>query len=208
MKEMLRKFDEFLEAQKKSELQVFFLLPIIMFGFIAYYFVYPYTDGALKQAQNNEQQVIKNISDTKNKISRLNMTNIRIANSIRKVGKEIASLKETRMQLENMVGHLSFLRFDLNKWAKFYNEIPKLAKKHNLVILSLKNVVNNPTNNKTKNNYVHEKMQISIKVMGDYRNVIKFMNEFENRRELLKVKSFSSDGDISTIKLEVFGAEI
>jgi len=205
MNSILNQLDSFFRSQKESEQKLFFLLPILLFGFLSYYFFYPVTDHDLNKAMKKNKSLHSKISKIKSKNLRLKNENIRLERSIVKINKEIKILQNNKKEIDSLLSKLLFLRFDLNKWANFYNEIPMMAKKSNLVIVSLENDMILDFN---PSKLVEKKMEVKINLIGNFVDFIRFINKFETKKELVKVKSINTNGSKMSIVIDIYGAKL
>jgi len=207
MNKKLAQLDDFLDSQKENEQKVILLLPFILIFFLVYYFVFPITDqlqndvsiqsNQINTQRNNKQnQILKKTAQ----INRLNSKYLQLDSKLRKV-------KHTEFVMKNLMKQVKFLIFDFNRWATIYNSIPQYIKNNNLLLLKLDNelFLNEITK---KSNLVNLKMSITLDVIGDFKNVIKLINEFETKKYIVKVESFQTDGIKSSIKVNIYGAEL
>jgi len=232
---ILDQIDGFLNSQKESEAQVFFFLPILLFGFISYFLIYPITDENLKNAISKKEGLTSNITTTKNNINS-NMANRNQSKRlIKQIDVELLSLNKTKKDMESLVNELVFLKFDLKDWSEFYNNIPNLAKDTNLDILSVTNrVINENLKNKAKKSQKHiskknkknkknkevnkqviekksllvKEIEISIKARGNFVDMVRFLYLLENKREMIKIKSIKTDGKEIDIIFDIYGARL
>jgi hypothetical protein len=207
MNKRLEKLDNFLELQKENEQKVILLLPFILIPFLVYYFIFPITDNLQNDVSMENNQINNKINDKRNqifqktaKINLLNAKYIQIESKLKKA-------KQTEFVMRNLMEEVKFLIFDFNRWSNIYNSIPKYIKNNNLLLLKLDNelFLNKITN---KKNLVNLKMSISLDVIGDFKNVVKLIHEFEEKKYIVKVESFKTNGIKSYIKINIYGAEL
>jgi len=204
MNDILDKLDSFLEKSKESEQKLFFLLPILIFGFLSYYFLYPINNTKLTEAINKNQNLNQKIEQITNKNNRLNTNNLRIKKILKLADRKLAQLNKQKIEIETLTKKLVIFRFDLQKWADFYNNIPSLAKKYKLFIISLDNIMLNPK----EDNLVQKKMEIKIDVYGDFVNFVKFINAFESQKELVEVKFIDIKENKMSVVFDIYGAKL
>jgi len=201
---ILDQLDNFLASQKESEQKLFFFLPILLFGFLSYYFLYPITDESLTNSINKNRSLKTNIQNVQNTNNKLKTNIIKIQKVIKKEDKKIAVLKKNKEELDKLLKQLMFLKFDLNKWSNFYNNIPNIAKQNHLVIESLQNDLT--LDNKIK--LINKKMTLTINVTGNFVDFIKFMNRFESKKEVVKIRSINMTGNNLIVVIDIYGAEL
>ena len=204
MNKLLDQLDEFLESQKDSEQKVFFFLPVLLFGFLSYYFLYPVTDENLKNSVQESNSLKTKILATKNDNIRLKNSNLRLSAIIKKEDKALVILHKNQKEVDELVKELMFLKFDLNKWADFYNKIPNMAQKAHLIIQSLQNDMLLESNKAL----INKKMSLKINLTGNFVDFIKFMNKFESKKELVKIKSIEINGLNMILEIDIYGAEL
>lgn len=204
MNKLLDKLDKFLETQKESEQKLFFFLPVLLFGFLSYYFLYPMTNQNLENSINENKSLQSKISNLKTTNNGLKNQNLKLSTILKKADKILIDLRKDKNEMDSLINQLDFLKFDLNKWAEFYNNIPNLAQKYNLLIKNLENEMNI----ENSENLINKKMTLTIDVYGNFINLIKFMNEFESKKELVKIKSIKIDNRHMIVVIEIYGAKL
>lgn len=205
MNTILDKLDKFFEAQKENEQKLFFLLPLIVIGFIVYYFVYPITDDMLSDSLNKNRNLINQINSKNSNILRVKNSIVRLKNAKHKLIIENKKLTVIQTKMQSLINRVKFLIFDLNRWANIYNTIPKYVKNNNLLLLKLDNKLF-LDNKDTK--LITLKMQITVTVVGNFKNAVKLINSFEARKNFVKIISFKTDGVISSITINIYGAKL
>jgi hypothetical protein len=198
--------DEFLNSKKDNEKYMYFFLPILIFGFLAYQFVFPITDNMLNEQINRENDLKDKIVKVNQNLAELTNANNQLPAAIKRDNNKHKVLLNEKEQVDALVKQLDFLKFNIIKWGFIYNQIPEFAKVHNLVIEKLDNDVN--FIEKEKGELVSNNMTITIEVNGRYINMLKFLENFENRKELVQVKELNSELNKSIIKIDVFGANL
>jgi hypothetical protein len=207
MNKKLEQLDDFLNSQKENEQKAILFLPVILISFLVYYFVFPITNNLENEVSMENNQINNKINNKKNQIfkktSQINMLNAKYID----IEKKLKKAEQAEFVMKNLMEEVKFLIFDFNRWSKIYNSIPKYIKDNNLLLLKLNNelFLNKITN---KNKLVNLKMRISLDVIGDFKNVIKFIHEFEEKKYIVKIESFRTDGIKSSIKIDIYGAEL
>ena len=201
---ILNQLDEFFNSRKESEQTLIFFLPLLLFGFISYYFIYPITDNSLQNAENTHKSLLSRIENTKKENFRLKTDNLKMLKILKFANVKLKELNNQKVEIEDLIKKLEFLKFNLEKWGKIYNEIPTIAKKDNLVILNLSNTLNLSKSNKL----IQENMEISITVKGDFVNFIKFIHYFESKKELIKIKSILIQKHQMKLTISIYGAQL
>jgi len=212
MNDILNQLDEFFYQQKESERNVFFILPFLLAGFLSYYFVYPITDEALTTAINEKNSIESKIQKKKQENMGLKTANKRIPVKIKRIENEVKNMQSIQNRLSELLNNIRFVVFDLNKWAEIYNKIPQYIKDNNLMVLKIDNQLflenSSVKNQKNVKDLVKLKMQIILEVAGNFPNVVRFIKTFEGQRELVKIEQLETDGEVSKITINIYGAEI
>ena len=207
MNKKLAQLDDFLESQKENEQKVILLLPIILIFFLVYYFVFPITDQLQQNVSIKSKQINNQINNKQSQILKMNAQIRRLNNKYLQLDINLRKAKHAEFVMKNLMNQVKFLIFDFNRWAQIYNSIPKYIKNNNLLLLKLNNelFLNEITK---KNNLVNLKMSITLDVIGDFKNIIKLINEFETKKYIIKIDSFKTNGIKSHIKVNIYGAEL
>jgi len=75
MNNLLDGIDSFLNKQKESESQLFFILPILLFGFVSYFLIYPVSDQTLKTSVALQKKLNQKIQKVNNSINQYKINN-------------------------------------------------------------------------------------------------------------------------------------
>lgn len=201
---ILDQIDKFLDNQKENEAKLFFFLPILLFGFLSYYLIYPITNQDLKNSLDKYDKLQKNINKFNNEISNFNRGNARLKLDIAKINQDLKVLHKDKIKYDELVRELKFLRFDLVEWAKFYKTIPLLAKKHHIYIYQLDNMMDDSKTDQL----IQKKMTIIISASGDFVDFIKFMMEFEKLKEFVKITSIEMTSNDLKLTIDIYGAQL
>jgi len=197
---ILDQIDEFLDNQKESEAKLFFFLPILLFGFLSWYILYPITDSNLKNSLNENNQLHANINNFNNQVNSYMSGNLRLKREISNVKQELQRLKNNKVNYDKLINKLKFSKFNLVEWAEFYNNIPILAKKHHIYIYQLDNVMYyiNNTN----------KMTITISANGNFINFVKFMMEFEKLKAFIRITTIDMTANNLKLTIDIYGTKL
>jgi len=204
MKKILDSLDEFLSSRKEQEQQLLFFLPVLLFGFLSYSFLYSITNKNLNNSIRKENNLTTEIEQIKKTNISLKSNNVHLKKILKSADVKLKELNKEKEDLNILVNQLGFLKFDLPKWAGFYNNIPKLAQKHHLYILSLDNEMFEENNKEL----VQKKMSIQIEVIGNFIDFMKFVNEFESKKQLIKIESIEITSDKMVVDIDIYGAKL
>lgn len=204
MDRILNQLDQFFNKQKESEQKLMFFLPLLLFGFISYYFVYPISDQALRHALSTNKNLKLEIVNTKRNNTILMSNNAQIKRTLKVAEEKLKELRKSKEEIQKLVDRLSFLKFNLDKWGKLYNDIPSIAKKYHLTILKLDNTLSLEPNNKL----IQKNMDILINVSGRFVDFIKFIHYFEAKKELVKITSIKIEKNKMLLRISIYGAKL
>jgi len=204
---ILDQLDTFFATQKETEQKLTFLLPLIIIIFIVYYFIFPVTNNMFNTSLNKNKQLNNSINSKKESIVRIRNSLIKIKKNERELKIKIKELIKTETIMHTLINKVKFLIFNLDRWAEIYNTIPKYVKNSNLLLLKLDNNLF-LTDKKNNDKLVNLKMQITLEVAGSFPNVVKFINTFEARKDLVRIVSLKTDGMITSVTINIYGAQL
>jgi cell division protein FtsL len=205
---ILDKLDKFFESQKESEQKIIFLLTAVIMFFIGYYFLYPNTDEMFDNIRQKNLKLNNEIYSKQQETMRIKNAIIKISKEKKDLERKIKELSKSEIIMKNLLEKVKFLIFNLNRWAEIYNTIPKYVSNSNLLLLKLDNELFLDDKSKKDNKLVNLKMQLKLKVIGDFRNIVKLINIFESRKDLVKVVYLKTDGVVTFIVVNIYGAEL
>ena len=176
---MLNQLDEYFEP--KSENEKWMMLGIIFFVIVyaSYSLFYSSAEEKYKAAQHNNQKLNKSIQTNKQYLQSITVNgNIefyvdKYTNDIKKLESDIDKVNGKVVFIVKNLKELSPLLFNKESWSKFLNSITKQAKNQNVNI------------NYIENNYVDNNgdfghvLQISVGCYGQYKQIVKFVNQLE-----------------------------
>ena len=112
-----------------------------------------------------------------------------IDNEIKIAQIDTLKYKENNQYIKNKIEEISSLIYDEQTWGEYLHSISKNARLYNVKILNLHNEY---AQNKTTFGHI---LDINLKVTGDYKNTINFMNSLEKSDLVV---------DLHQIKIEAF----
>jgi len=204
MNDLLDQLDEFFSKKKKQEQQIIFFVPFIIFAFLSFYFLYPITNDYLNKIESHRDELANKLNNLQSDIKFLKRDNMSYTVKISNINTILQKYKNQKLETDSLVAKLGFLQFDINKWAKFYNEIPMLAKKYNLKLVSLENNFLLEDHHKL----VSKRIILKIKAKGSFINFLKCLNEFELKKEFIKINNLNIKRDTIDIIIYVYGVEL
>lgn len=215
-KSILDQLDDFFAQKSDGEKYMYFLLPALLFGFLAFYLLYGKTSEPLEREKTTRTNLKNNINNTQRSIMSLEGEN-------RALPGQISSKKESYTKREEVKGNifkekekLSFFKFDLTKWVTLYKKTPQIAKKYGLKIIALENKISiNGVETKEKletlkslPNTVDINLKMILTMEGKFINVVRFINSFEAMKEIVQIDNFTMNDKEFVITIDVYGADI
>ena len=121
---------------------------------------------------------------------------------------KLTTLKKQKMFYEELANLLDFAEFDQYKWANLVQETVIDAKKKGLDVTKVENQLYNINYTNVNKNFpdITKRMDIAIEVEGKYKNFIYYLYNYENRKELIRVKEMKiTSPSTFYIKFSIYG---
>ncbi|QCT94277.1 hypothetical protein FE773_03505 [Caminibacter mediatlanticus TB-2] len=205
------RIDEYFYSKSKKEFIYTILLFIILVAFIIYYFIYPIAQQYNKKQESQFHSLttkLNNLKITNNVLqARINLLN----KKIKQQTLELATLSKKKMFYNELANLLDFAEFDQYKWAKLVKDTVNDAKAKGMLVTNVENKiydVNIINNNKQTNKLpkIIKRMDIGIELEGKYKNFIYYLYNYENRKELIRVKEMKiTSPSTFYVKFSVYG---
>ncbi|MBC8236958.1 MAG: type 4a pilus biogenesis protein PilO [Helicobacteraceae bacterium] len=163
----------FKDKTKKDVYMTYFMIFAIIFAFS--YLLFWDTSEADFNAKRTQVVSIEskiamdNLYLQKNPISKI----AQIENEIKNAQIETLKYKDNNQYIKNKIEEISSLIYDEQTWGEYLHSISKNARLYNVKILNLHNQY---AENKTTFGHI---LDINLKVTGDYKNTINFINSLE-----------------------------
>jgi len=201
--------DNYFYNKSKKEFIYSILLIIIVIAFVVYYFIYPLASNYYKKQYTQFQNLSTKLRNLeiynnvlKSKVSFLNK-------KIKQQNLQLASLKKKKMFYNELANLLNFVEFDQYKWAKLVQNTVLDAKQKGMSVKNVENKiydVNVSTNISKKIPIISKRMDIGIELEGKYKNFIYYLYNFENKKELIRVKKMKITAPSTFyVKFSVYG---
>ncbi len=178
--ELLDRIDSFFEGRKDSEKYILIAFPAILFIFISYFYLYPYSKDALKKAQQTHNSITEDISLYQGVIG-----NIEGANSLANLTEQMQKLDQQKEQINNQIDGIKAKAIEFESAQKRWNEslkfITNLAKKQKIEIENLQTSIH------TDENFRY--FSANLKGVGEFKNMLKYINHIEVSEPLLRVQN-------------------
>jgi len=195
--------DEFFYSKTLKDTVMIYLMIIGVIGFFFFYYLLPaakkYRDNEFKFYNSTKTQ----LQDLKNKKMVLNSKIILTTKKIKNLSLTKISLKKEKEFFDELIKLFDFVEFNKYKWGFFVKNIVVNAQEEGLKIISF-------TNRFFSDNkgIINKKMEIVLKGKGEYKNLLYFLYEYENLKDLLKIESLGIDKNKDFhIKFTLYGYE-
>jgi len=208
LEDLLEKLDNYFEERKESEFYLMILAVVAVFGLISYSYLIPITEKQLKKDLKQQRDLKEKISADKSYLAMVTINGDQ-RYQIKKFQKEIAELKTRYGDLKKIneysdyqIQTLSDLLFNEKTWAKFLDSIALKARKNNINISLISNKF---VDNKESFGHV---LEIGVDCEGNYKNMIRFMNEIEESELVVDIYNIQLESDKNikaNFKVSVWG---
>ena len=195
LEDLLEKLDNYFEERKESEFYLMILAVVAVFGLISYSYLIPITEKQLKKDFKQQRDLKEKISADKSYLAMVTVNGDQ-RYQIKKFQKEIAGLKTRYGDLKKIneysdyqIQTLSDLLFNEKNWAKFLDSIALKARKNNVNISLISNKF---VDNKESFGHV---LEIGVDCEGNYKNMIRFMNEIEESELVVDIYNIQLESD-------------
>jgi len=179
VEDKLEELDAYFAPKKESEKWMFIFAIAFFIGYIAYMYLLPYTEKMFKKSESTKKTIQKSIADNNiylnsitvngNRQYYVNKFNRDIVNK----EKKIIRIDEKIVFVDNNLEKLSDMLFNQKSWSKFLNSITTKAEIQNVEIEYIENkYVDN-------NGSFGHVLEIEVGCKGEYKGIVKFINEIE-----------------------------
>lgn len=179
IEETLESLDGYFAPKKESEKWLIILGIAGIISYVAYAFVLPITMDMDKNSINTKKKIEKSIADNRMYLNSITVNGDR-EYYVNKYTKDISSkkvvIKNIRKKInfiDSNLEKLSDMLFNQKSWSKFLNSITDKAEVQNV---DVKYITNKYVDNNGSFGYV---LEVGVGCKGDYKGIVKFMNELE-----------------------------
>ena len=176
---ILNKLDKAFESKSSNEKNMIFGMIFISIGYLAYALFLPYAEERYEQSVRNKETLQRNIITHQEYLKSITFNGDRefyikkYNNEIKELEKKINKTNEKIGFIVSKLEDLSTLLFNKESWSKFLNSITHKAKVQKV---NINYIENNYVDNDGSFGHV---LQISVGCNGEYKNIVKFMNQLE-----------------------------
>ena len=179
IEDKLEELDTYFAPKKESEKWLLILGVAGIIAYIAYAYLLPYTEKMYKKSETTKKSIQKSIADNNIYLNSITVNGNR-EYYVNKFDRDIVSKKNNIVNLNKKIKFinenlekLSDMLFNQKSWSKFLNSITDKAE---IQSVDIQYITNKYVDNNGSFGYV---LEIGIGCKGDYKGIVKFMNELE-----------------------------
>jgi len=205
IEDKLEALDEYFAPKKESEKWMVILGVAGIIAYLAYAFLLPATESMYKKSEATKKSIEKTLKDNNTYLDSITVNGDReyyvkkYENDIQKKNAEIVKLTSNIKFIDNSLNKLSDMLFNQRSWSRFLNSITDRAEVQNVEI---EYITNKYASSKGSFGYV---LEIGVGCKGDYKSIVKFMNEIEQNVLVTDIygSNFSIDKNSSDIVADI-----
>ena len=211
LEDKLEALDTYFASKKKNEkwLMIFGTAGVI--AFIAYTYLLPYTEKMYKKSETTKKNIQKSIIDNNTYLNSITVSGDRnyyvkkFDNDITRKKANIVKINKNIQFIDQNLEKLSDMLFNQKSWSKFLNSITHKAEVQNV---DLQYIINNYVDSNGSFGHV---LEIGVGCKGEYKSIVKFMNEIEQNVLVTDIYGIKLSGDansseiIGDINISVWG---
>jgi hypothetical protein len=203
------KLDAFFKSKNPREKAMIFIIPLIVFGFISYQYIYPYV-------KNEHKKITTNLKIMKQKVSTykelLAVQGLSRQDYLKKEKKENDGLKQKIKQTKDLIeyidfklSNISFLNKNQDNWSDFLDTIVKKAKKNSF---NIDYFANSEIESNSTSRFVPI-LNVELNGTNDFDGTFNFIKDIENSGFINEVEEAQilslQNGLTSTLKIKLWG---
>ena len=205
LEDKLETLDTYFASKKESEKWMLILGTAGVIAFIAYTYLLPYTEKMYKKSETTKKSIQKSIINNNTYLNSITVSGDRNY-YVKKFDNDIARKKENIIKINNNIKFidknlekLSDMLFNQKSWSKFLNSITHKAEVQNV---DLQYISNNYVGNKGSFGHV---LEIGLGCKGEYKSIVKFMNEIEQNVLVTDIYGtrFTGDQNSSEVMVDI-----
>jgi len=201
IEDKLEELDIYFSVKKESEKWMMIGGVAVIIGAMGYSLLLPYTEEMHKTSERQKKSIQKNINENKTYLNSISPNGnrefyvIKYTREIKNKNKLVTKYDNKIKFVDTNLEKLSDMLFNKRSWSKFLNSITRKAEVQNVELTYI--------NNKYADNngsFGHV-LEIGVGCKGDYKNIIKFMNEIEQNVLVTDIYSTSLELDNNSSKI-------
>lgn len=179
LEDKLEELDVYFAPKKESEKWLLILGVAGIIGYIAYAYLLPYTEDLYNKSERSKKSLQKSIVDNNTYLSSITVGGDRefyikkFDHDIVVKNKKIVNINNNIKFINSNLDKLSDMLFNQKSWSKFLNSITNKAQTNNV---DLEYIASDYVDHNGSFGHV---LEIALGCKGDYKNIVKFMNEVE-----------------------------
>lgn len=179
LEDKLEELDVYFAPKKESEKWLLILGVAGIIGYLAYAYLLPYTEDLYNKSERSKKSVQKSITDNNTYLKSITVGGDReyyikkFDNDIVMKNRNIVKLNDNIKFIDSNLEKLSDMLFNQKSWSKFLNSITHKAEIHNV---DLQYIASEYVDNNGSFGHV---LEIVVGCEGEYKTIVKFMNELE-----------------------------
>jgi len=211
LEDKLEALDIYFAPKKESEKWVLILGLAAVIAYLGYELLLPYTEDLYKKSERSKKSIQKSITDNNIYLNSITVGGDR-EYYVKKFDNDIVVKKKKIVDTTNKIKFidanlekLSDMLFNQKSWSKFLNSVTHKAEIQNV---HLDYITNQYVDNNGSFGHV---LEIGIGCKGEYKNIVKFMNELEQNvlvTDIFQSKVVSdanSSNTVADIHISVWG---
>ena len=179
LEDKLEALDTYFASKKDSEKWMLILGTAGVIAFIAYTYLLPYTEKMYKKSDTTKKSIQKSIIDNNTYLNSITVSGDRnyyvkkFDNDIVRKKANIVKINKNIRFIDKNLEKLSDMLFNQKSWSKFLNSITHKAEIQNV---DIQYITNNYVDSNGSFGHV---LEIAVGCKGEYKSIVKFMNEIE-----------------------------
>ena len=205
LEDKLEALDAYFAQKKESEKWLMILGVAGFIAYIAYAYLLPYTETMYKKSESTKKSIQKSIVDNNTYLNSITVGGDReyyirkFDQDIVKKRKNIVNINKNIKFIDKNLEKLSDMLFNQKSWSKFLNSITHTAEIQNV---NLGYITNKYVDSNGSFGYV---LEIGVGCRGDYKNIVKFINELEQNTLVTDIygTTFTSDPNSTSVLADI-----
>jgi len=200
---LIQKLDEFFYAKETKEIIIIYASIVLVVGFLMLYVLLPQVEKYLKNQKNDFEKTKSVYQTLKVREKIINAQAVAFRKRMKELMFQKSALSMQKDFYDELASLLDFVEFNDYKWSEYVKRIVTTAKKEGLKVLEIDNKIYD-----SDKNIINKKMDIDIKLKGEYKNLLYFIYQYENTKDLIKIEAMEIDKNKNfKIKISLYGCE-
>ena len=211
LEDKLEALDAYFAPKKESEKWIVILGVAGVIAYLAYAYLLPYTEKMYNKSEKTKKSIQKKIISNNTYLNSITVSGDRnyyvkkFDNDIVKKKANIVKINNNIKFIDTNLEKLSDMLFNQKSWSRFLNSLTHKAEIQNVSLDYIKNKYV-----KNKGSFGHV-LEISVGCKGEYKNIVKFINEIEQNVLVTDIYGTKLSADetsadvVADIKISVWG---